>query len=166
MTLAQAETGEGEVLLEIGASFMRRWVALLALLGLALLFFRFAIGDVPDLWRLLFVGLGAAILWCGNRLRVATLGGLVLTRAGLETAEGEMIAAIDNIDKVERGVFAFKPSNGFLLRLKEPDGKGWAPGLWWKVGRRIGVGGTLSNGQSRAMAETIIALQVERESGK
>lgn len=159
------QAGADEVVLEIGASAIRRWVALLALLGLALLFFRFAIGDVPDLWRLLFVGLGAAILWCGNRLRVATLGGLVLTRSGLETAEGEMLARLDNIDKVERGAFAFKPSNGFLLRLKEADGNGWAPGLWWKFGRRIGVGGTLSNGQSRAMAETIIALQAERDSG-
>ncbi len=159
-------TDEDDIIFEIRSSPIRRWLAMIALLGLAGLFFKFAIGDVPDLWRLLFVSLGAAILWSGNRLRLATLDGLVLTRDGLQTSSGTMLATMDNIDKVERGVFAFKPSNGFLVRLKSVDGTGWAPGVWWKFGRRIGVGGTLSNGQTRAMAEMIIATQVERDAGK
>lgn len=153
-----------EILLEINPSPMRRWLALLALLILAGMLLALSIGDVPDLWRLFFVGVGVWVLWSGNNLRKATLDGLVLTRAGLRTASGRMLAATGNVEKVERGVLAFKPSNGFLVRLKEADGNGWAPGLWWKFGRRLGVGGTLSGGQSRAMADLLAALVVEQDS--
>ena len=152
-----------EVLIDIRPSPIRRWMALLALGVLAILLTGLAIGDVPDLWRLFFVLLGVGVLWSGNKLRAATLDGLVLTRAGLRTESGVMLAPVENIAKVERGVFAFKPSNGFLVRLKEADGKGWAPGLWWKLGRRIGVGGTLSGGQTRAMADMMNVLVLERD---
>lgn len=155
--------GESETILEIKPSPLRRWMALLALLILAGMLLILAIGDVPDLWRLFFVGVGVWVLWSGNNLRVATLDGLVLTRKGLSTTSGKMLARVENIDKVERGVLAFKPSNGFLVRLKEPDGRAWAPGLYWKIGRRLGVGGTLSGGQSRAMADLMAALVVERD---
>ena len=154
---------DDETILEIRPSPIRRWMALLALLILAGMLLALAIGDVPDLWRLFFVGVGVWVLWSGNNLRLATLDGLVLTRAGLGTTSGKMLAAVENIEKVERGVLAFKPSNGFLVRLKEADGRGWAPGLWWKYGRRLGVGGTLSGGQSRAMADLLAALVIEQE---
>lgn len=152
-----------DILIEIKPSPLRRWMALLSLLVLAGMLLALSIGDVPDLWRLVFVGIGAWVLWSGNNLRKATLDGLVLTRAGLRTEDGRMLAPTENIAKVERGVFAFKPSNGFLVRLKEPDGNGWAPGLWWKYGRRLGVGGTLSGGQTRAMADLMAALVMERD---
>ncbi len=153
-----------EVLLEISPSPMRRWMALFCLIGLAVLLVTLAIGDVPDLWRLFFVLLGAGVLWAGNRLRISTTDGLVLTRDKLSTKSGRLLAQIDNVETVERGVFAFKPSNGFLIRLKTSDGNGWSPGLWWKTGRKIGVGGTLSGGQSRSLADMMSMLLVERDS--
>ena len=153
-----------EILLEIRPSAFRRWLALLALLILAGVLLALAIGDVPDLWRLFFAGVAAWVFWSGYKLRMATSEGLVLTRQGLSTTSGRMLAAVGNIDRVERGVFAFKHSNGFLVRLKEPEENGWAPGLWWKFGRRLGVGGTLSGGQSRALAD-LLAMQVFEQSG-
>lgn len=156
-------TDDTEILLEISPSPMRRWMALICLAGLAGLLMMLAIGDVPDLWRLFFVLLGTGVLWSGNKLRLSTLDGLVLTRDALMTASGRRLAAIDNVETVERGVFAFKPSNGFLIRLKASDGSGWSPGLWWKTGRRIGVGGTLSGGQSRSLADLMAVLLVERD---
>jgi hypothetical protein len=66
---------------------------------------------------------------------------------------------------VERGAFAFKPSNGFLVRLDKPLGRGWAPGLWWRLGRLLGVGGVTSASQSKAMAE-ILSLELARRAGK
>ena len=142
---------------------MRRWLALICLAGLAGLLLMLAIGDVPDLWRLFFVLLSVGVLWAGNKLRISTLDGLVLTRDRLETMSGQTLAEIVNVQQVERGVFAFKPSNGFLIRLKAADGSGWSPGLWWKTGRRIGVGGTLSGGQSRSLADMMSMLVVERD---
>ena len=158
-------TDSEEILLEISPSPLRRWMALLSLLVLAGLLLMLSIGEVPDLWRLFFVGLGVWVLWSGNNLRKSTLDGLVLTRDGLRTASGRMLAPVDNIAKVERGIFAFKPSNGFLVRLKAAEGNGWAPGLWWRFGKRLGVGGTLSGGQTRAMADLMAALLVERDGG-
>jgi len=152
-----------DILIEIRPSFARRWLALIALVLLSVLLLVLAAGDVPDLWRLFFFALGGAVLWSGNRLRLSTLNGLVLTREGLQTTEGEMLAAIENVQQVERGVFAFKPSNGFLVRLIKAEPKGWAPGVWWRFGRRIGVGGTLSGGQTRAMADLMGALLLERD---
>jgi hypothetical protein len=140
-------------------------MALLSLLVLAGMLLALSIGDVPDLWRLAFVGIGVWVLWSGNNLRKSTLDGLVLTRDGLRTASGRMLAPVDNIAKVERGIFAFKPSNGFLVRLKASEGNGWAPGLWWRFGKRLGVGGTLSGGQTRAMADLMSALVMERDGG-
>ena len=152
-----------EVLFEIYPSPIRRWMALLALVGLAAVLFALAIRDIPDLWRLIFVAIAVAVLWTGNNLRNSTLRGLVLTKKGLATNDGLMLAPLENIEKVERGVFAFKPSNGFLVKLKTSGENSWALGLWWKFGRNLGVGGTLSRGQSRNMADLMTALILERD---
>jgi hypothetical protein len=67
---------------------------------------------------------------------------------------------MDGIRSVERGAFAFKPSHGFTLVMKEKQPRAWAPGLWWRLGRRVGVGGVTSAGQTKFMAEQI-ALRIE-----
>lgn len=154
-----------EILLDIAPSIFRRFLALAALLVLGMVLIGLGFGEVPDLWRLVFVALGALVLWSCMHIYRATGDGLQLTRAGLRTRSGRMLVRVENIDKVERGVFAFKPSNGFLVRLKTPEDRGWAPGLWWKFGRKLGVGGTLSGGQTRAMADLMAAMVVERDGG-
>ena len=73
-----------------------------------------------------------------------------------------MIALIDEIERVERGMFAMKPSNGFLLRLKSRRQRSWQPGLWWALGRRVGIGGVTPGSQSKVMAQMLEALLVER----
>ena len=73
------------------------------------------------------------------------------------------VAAWDDIARVERGAFALRPSNGFLLHLHAPGPRAWAPGLWWRLGRRLGVGGVTAAGQSKGMAEILTAMLVERD---
>jgi hypothetical protein len=41
-----------------------------------------------------------------------------------------VLARIDEIASLDRGTFAFKPSNGFLLRLSRKGTRVWRPGLW------------------------------------
>ena len=81
----------------------------------------------------------------------------------LETASPEMSeeirARMDEIDRVERGAFAFKPSNGFLVHLKKPGHRAWQPGLWWRMGRKLGIGGVTPAGQAKFMAD-MIALRL------
>lgn len=137
---------------------MRRWLGVLCLAGLGVLMISLAVDDLGGLWRLLFLGLGLLALWFADALRRATQDSLVLTREGLATASGRMLAPVADIDRVERGALAFKPSNGFLVRLKTPQPWGWAPGLWWLRGRSLGVGGVIGGGEARAMAELMSAL--------
>lgn len=107
--------------------------------------------------QLMLVALGAVALVLCLRLHAATGRGLVLTAEALSDADGRVVAALDEIRKVERGVFAFKPSNGFVLHLKDSKPGAWAPGLWWRMGRRVGVGGVISGAEGRAMADLIAA---------
>lgn len=142
--------------IELKASSGRRVLALGVLLGLGGVLLLLALGDGMTLWgRLLLGGFGGGALWLSYRVWRATEGALRLTDRGLEDAGGMLVAGYENIASVDRGVFAFKPSNGFLLRLKTPVARRWEPGLWWQFGRRIGVGGVTSAGPAKAMAEQI-----------
>ena len=122
-----------------------------------------AIGEVPGLWQLFFTLLCVLVLWAGSLMYKATQGGVVLTKDGLQSTNGQVLAALDNIKQVDRGAFAFKPSNGFQVRLLKPQPRGWAVGVWWRFGTRLGVGGTLSAGQTRALADLLAAQLVERD---
>ncbi|WP_263741758.1 hypothetical protein [Defluviimonas sp. WL0050] len=97
-----------------------------------------------------------ALAGCVRMFR-ATGRGLVLTDEALMDTDGTLVARLDQIESVERGIFAFKPSNGFVLRLKSAQPRVWAPGLWWRLGRRVGVGGVISGSEGRAMADLIAA---------
>lgn len=134
------------------ASPARRAFAVFVLVALAVLLMALGMKArtpfVP--WGLaLLIGLQAYMLWR------ATQGGLRLSDQGVETLDGELVAPLDQIRAVERGAFAFKPSNGFLLRMTDKQPRRWAPGLWWRFGRSIGVGGVTSAGASKMMAEEI-----------
>jgi hypothetical protein len=132
-------------------------VALLGLLGALLL--RVALGaeEMEGGWMVMLIAMAAAVLWVAWRLWQATGVRLVLTEEYLREEGGRVLCRLDEIEKVERGTFAFKPSNGFLIRLKTPGARVWAPGLWWRFGRRLGVGGVTPAGQGKAMADVIAA---------
>jgi hypothetical protein len=115
-------------------------------------------------WLVVLFALGGAAIWLGVRLWQATALPLELTPAGLRVADGRVVARMAEIGRVGHGVFAFKPSNGFVLTLDRPAAAAWAPGLWWRLGKRVGVGGVTSRHEGRAMAEIIeIELRRRRE---
>ncbi|MEO0931422.1 MAG: hypothetical protein AAFY14_12360, partial [Pseudomonadota bacterium] len=93
--------------------------------------------------------------WLAERLRRATLLRIELTATDIRDSSGMVLATMDDIIGVDRGIFAFKPSNGFTLVMKNKKPRSWAPGLWWRLGRRVGVGGVTSAGQAKFMAEQI-----------
>ena len=114
------------------------------------------------LWQFAFLAAAVWVLWGAYRMYEATSERILLTREALVTGSGEVLARVENVAKVDRGVFAFKPSNGFLVRLKEPEGpSAWRPGLWWRRGTFLGVGGVVPGGQSRAMAEILTAITLD-----
>lgn len=101
---------------------------------------------------------GGLASFAGLRLYRATNDKLFLTPDGIFTKSGDAIALLENVKSVDRGFFAFKPSNGFLLRLDNPTQRGWAPGLWWRFGKSVGIGGATSPGHGKAMADMVAIL--------
>lgn len=155
---------DDEVLAIVRASAMRRGlgVAMLALLGVILIYLAVMRPPAAPVWQAFLVLVGALSLWGADLMRRATAQAVELTRAGLRSTDGEVIAPLEQIESVDRGVFAFKPSNGFILRLKTAAPGRWRPGLWWRIGRRVGIGGVTPGAQGKAMADMLTALLMER----
>lgn len=149
----------------VSASLPRRMFGLATLLCLGGVVIYIAMARPPEVlgWQVFLLIMGGAALWLAEKLRRATLGGIVLTAEGLFDTEGRELARLDQIKGVERGMFAMKPSNGFTVLLTEKPGNAWAPGLWWRLGRRLGVGGVTAAGQCKGMAEILTALVADRD---
>lgn len=154
---------DDEVLAVVAASPLRRWMGIGTLAGVAVFAFWILLaGSAALSWQLFLLAVGAGALWMAERMRRATEVHLELTARELRVSTGEIIAPVADMEAVERGALAFKPSNGFLLRTRNPGARAWRPGLWWRMGRRIGVGGVTPGHQSKLMADIIAALLLER----
>lgn len=153
-----------KVLAVVRASAMRRGLGLVMLGGLGVLLLYIAVARPPDAagWHAFLAAVGLLALWGAERMRRATAQAVELTGAGLRSTDGEVIAPLEQIATVDRGMFAFKPSNGFILRLKTPAPGRWRPGLWWRFGRRVGIGGVTPGAQAKAMADIIAARIADR----
>lgn len=157
-----------KVLARLACSPARRVLAaiFLALPGAILIWIAASSAEGSAVVRALSAALGAAALWGAWRVWGATMGEIVLTEAGLFDQTGRLLCPIGEIERVESGILAFKPSGGFMLRLARPAPPGWVPGLWWRRGRRMGVGGSVNARQAKAMAETIAVMVLRREQGE
>lgn len=153
-----------EVLATVNASQPRRWmgVAMLVMVGGVVIYV--AMATPPALsWQVFLIVTGIAAIWMAERMRRATEYRLELTETELRSTEGQVLARVSDIATVERGAFAFKPSNGFLITLKAPGDRCWRPGLWWRFGRRVGVGGVTPASQTKFMSEILSAQVMERD---
>ncbi len=140
----------------ISAAPGRRLFAVAALVGLGALIVALALSPgVGPVGRIGLIAIGAVTVWMANILRRATVAELILDADTLHDDQGRVLARMADVVQVERGPFALKPSNGFTLILRDRAPRAWAPGLWWRMGRRVGVGGVVSAGQAKFMAECI-----------
>ncbi|WP_342078657.1 hypothetical protein [Yoonia sp. SS1-5] len=150
------EPDQDGVYARVGASAGRRLIAYALLLSLGALLIYLPLVQPPSvIWAIFMIGFGILVLWVAERMRRATMTEILLTETDIRDSTGLVLATMDEVKGVDRGAFAFKPSNGFTLVLNTKKPRGWAPGLWWRVGRRVGVGGVTSAGQSKFMAEQI-----------
>ena len=157
---------ENEVLATVAASTGRRLLGLvsLGLLGVLLIYIAFV--QPPELvWQAFLIAVGCAALWMADAMRRATASVVELTPLGLRDGDGTVIAPLDDIVGMDRGFFAFKPSNGFLLKLRRGawGTRMWRPGLWWRMGGRIGIGGMTPGSQTKFMSDVLAAMLAERE---
>lgn len=154
-----------EVIARLTPSPFRRAAAIVFCGGLGVICLTLILIRPPaePVWIVVLLIIAVGALWLAGKLSAATRTSIELTRDGLSDSHGRVLAPLRQIAAVERGAFAFKPSNGFLVRLSEPAARAWQPGLWWRFGRRLGIGGVTPSAQGRLMADTLSALLVERD---
>lgn len=154
-----------EVLATITASAPRRWLAVVSLVFLGVLLIYVALMQPPALgWQVFLLVLGAGALVVADKLRRATARVIELTERVLRDSSGEIIAHVEDILRVDRGVFAFKPSNGFLIRTSKSAGpRMWLPGMWWRLGRMIGVGGVTPGRETKFASDILSAILAKRD---
>ena len=154
---------EAEILAKLDVAPARRWVAIFVIAGLSILMIALAAEPSTKLTsKLIFAMVGALVGWGALRLHAATRHSVILTETELVTTSGEVLCQVEDIIRVERGAFAFKPSGGFTLKLARKAPAGWAPGLWWKFKRTVGIGGVTNAGAAKAMADIILVKISER----
>src|SRR6056297_1264056 len=160
------EDDGAEPSLVLAASAGRRGIGVgsVGALGLILLWFAYSQSPAP-LWQAAMVAMGLGALWMARRMWRATAAYLVLTPDALESSDGRVLARMEDLEAVARGAFAFKPSNGFTLTLRRGGPFVWEPGLWWRIGRRVGVGGVTPGTPARLIAEVMQERIARREGG-
>lgn len=156
--MSAADPDPDPVLISLGASPARRWFAVVAISGLGIFLISMVFQPLPGPWRAVLLLAGGGALRGAERLFRATGEQLELTARVLRMSGGRILTPVANVRSVERGVLAFKPSNGFVAHLVAPSGRGWVPGLWWQWGRIIGVGGVVRGSEARAMADQLAVL--------
>lgn len=158
-----AETSDTP-LATLPASAVRRGLALLVFWALAVLVLSLALrAELGFGARVGLIAFSAAVLWMAERLRRATQVALVLTHEGLHDSTGRLLCRMEDIKSLDRGLFAFKPPNGFCIVLKEKGPSAFHTGLWWRVGRRLGIGGVTAPGAGKFMAEMLAQELVKRD---
>lgn len=154
---------ETDIIAVIEASAFRRWMAVVTLAAVSVLLIYAGIGAGAELLlRICAVVLGAMSALIAVRLHRATGHRIELTGDGLRDSSGLAIATLDEIAALDRGLLAFKPTNGFVLRTHAPTARCWRPGLWWRFGRRVGIGGVVSGPQAKYMADRLAELLAAR----
>lgn len=153
-----------EVIATISASAGRRilGIASMGVLGAMVIIICLVTPPAPGLVVFLLL-VGAASLWSAENMRRATALTIELTATELRDSSGQTLVTLEDVAGVDRGVFAFKPSNGFLLKTKSPGTRVWRPGLWWRFGRRIGVGGMTPGGETKFVADYIATYVAQRD---
>lgn len=133
------------------------------LLGVLLIYIALASPPREAGWTIFLVLVGLIALVGAVRGWRASQGSIVLTSEGLFDHTGATIARLEDIDAVDRALFTFKPSNGFLVRLKTPQPRAWQPGMWWRIGRRVGIGGVTSGAETKIVADTLSMMVADRD---
>lgn len=155
---------ENEVLAVVSVSQVRRWlgIGILAVIGILVLYV--ALSTSPEFTAQVFlIVIGLVSLWMADKMRRATDLWIELTATELRDSTGQLLVKVEDIKSLDSGFLAFKPSNGFLIRTKTRQPRVWHPGLWWRVGKSIGVGGVTPGSQTKAMSQIILMILATRD---
>ena len=152
--------GPDEVLITVKPANARRAIGVGAQVALATLLIWFGfVGDGQLAARIALIGAGSLLLFAARFIWISSGRSLELTMTTLrEVPTNRLLTRVDDVSAVERGMQVLKPSNGLIVRTKTPNERTYAPGLWWRAGKIIAIGGMMNAGQGKAMAEILQVL--------
>lgn len=141
-----------------------RWAVTAALIGLAGLC---GLITLSLILRAPFAALVMAVLvfgclWMARRVFMTDATSIMFDGDRIYDDTGAELCRLDDIAEIERGLALFKPSGGFVLRMKTEGPRSWAPGLWWRAGKRVGIGGATSARAGKHMADAITGALAQR----
>lgn len=152
-----------EIVASVKASDGRRIIGVSMLSALGAMVIYVALSSPPAAgWLVFLLVVGLTSMWLATRMWMSTRYQIELTETELRCSDGNVIVRVEDVVAIDRGFFAFKPSNGFLIKAKHPASRIWHPGLCWRLGRRIGIGGMTPGSQSKAMSEILAAMVAMR----
>lgn len=165
MTQTEAE----DVLVAIRATTFRRYTTVILLVFFALILTQVGI-EMPSerpAMKFLAFALGfvsviqAVFFWRATAVAIE-LTAQVLRESG---PNGRILARVADIEKIDSSAFSYRPASGFLILLKTPAPMMVAPGMWWRRGRKIGIGGVTAKAHSKILAAALQELITERRIG-
>ncbi len=156
-----------EVLARITPKPARRVFAtgVTGILGIILIYIAAAFPPAELVWLAFLIALGALCVFWAWRVWQASAAVLELTRREMREAGGRQLFLTDEVDRVDNSPFAFKPAAGFLVHLKTRHPRVYAPGLWWRAGRRVAIGGVTGRAEGKAVVELLNVILADREGG-
>ena len=148
----------------VTASKPRAVVSYIVLFGLGALVLYITLVQPPALfWMIFMLCFGVLMLWVAEKQRRAARLEIVLTADAVTDTQGRVLARVEDIVGVSRGALALKPSNGFTIVTKGIAPRAFNPGVWWRLGHRVFVGGITGAGETKFMAEQIALMLKKRD---
>lgn len=159
--------GPDEVLARITPKPARRILAtgMTGGLGVILVYIAATFPPADLVWLAFLIGLGSLCLYWAVRLWQASAVVLELTRTEMREEAGRRLFAVADVERIDNSPFAFKPAAGFLVHLSRAQPTVYAPGLWWRAGRRVAIGGVTARAEGKAMVELLNVMLADREGG-
>lgn len=152
-----------EIIATLRASAVRRFIGVGTMMGLGALELYLALtSPMAFVWQAFLIVMSGCALYVSFLMWKATAMSIHLTTEGLRDSDGNVLARVEDVKSVERSALSIKPSNGFMIRMKERQPMGWRPGMWWRMGRMVAVGGVTPASQSKPMADILAAMMAER----
>lgn len=156
---------EEPIVLKAGFVQARRWLGVISL-GLPAVLVGIVIlqGAITSPQSLIIVLLiAAAFGWSAYRMWNVPIAGIEFDGSELRTQDGVVIAKLQDIVSVQTGIFALRPSNGFMMVMKDSERVPTRPGIYWRQGRHIGVGGLLQAAEAKAIGRALQFAVAKRD---
>ena len=119
--------------------------------------------EITSLDFLLIPTIVFLVLWFRRFLKRFSKVGFLINQSGLFNLDGSIICEIGDIEKIDVSPYTFKSANGFIVILKTKTSFKSIPGLYWRLGKRLSIGGLVSKTESKFLSQALLRFYEEKE---